>query len=64
MAVVEDATETESEEGTDTEPGLAPVLAPAREKRSKRKERSGGMEGERPPGKHSLPECPKHGEKN
>jgi hypothetical protein len=51
MAVVEDATETESEEGTDTKPGLAPVLAPAREKRSKRKERSGGMEGERPPGK-------------
>ncbi len=51
MEVVEDATETESEEGTDTEPGLAPVPEPAREKRTKRKQRNVGLEGKGPPGK-------------
>ncbi len=44
MEVVEDA--TESEELTDTERGLAPVPKPARVMRTKRKQRSRGLEGE------------------
>jgi hypothetical protein len=48
MVVVKDATKTKSEEGTGTEAGLAPEK---RSKRSKRKQRSGEMEGEGPPGK-------------